>query len=218
MEFFLDTADVNEVKELIDTGMVDGVTTNPTLIARSGRAWKDVVKEMCEMVEGPISVEVASLDYETMIQEGRRLADINQKIAVKVPLTPAGLRVCKELAADDIMVNVTLCFSPLQALLAAKAGATFISPFVGRMDDIGHDGMDLIKDIREIYENYVGGLATNILAASIRHPLHVLQAAKAGADVATIPPSVLRQLYKHPLTDRGIDAFVKDWESTGQKI
>jgi transaldolase len=217
MEFFLDTADVNEVKELIDTGLIDGITTNPTLIAKSGRQWKDVVKEMCEIVDGPISVEVASLDYETMIQEARRLADINEKIAVKVPLTPAGLRVCKELSVDDIMVNVTLCFSPLQALLAAKAGATFVSPFVGRMDDIGHDGMDLIKDIREIYENYMG-LATNVLAASIRHPLHVLQAAKAGADVATIPPSVLRQLYKHPLTDRGIDAFVKDWESTGQKI
>ncbi|MDP3371866.1 MAG: fructose-6-phosphate aldolase [Candidatus Paracaedibacteraceae bacterium] len=217
MEFFLDTADVNEVKELIDTGFVDGITTNPTLIARSGRQWKDVVKEMCAIVEGPVSVEVASLDYETMIQEARRLADINEKIAIKVPLTPAGLRVCKELSTDDIMVNVTLCFTPVQALLAAKAGATFVSPFVGRMDDIGHDGMDLIKDIRVIYENYAG-LGANILAASIRHPLHVLQAAKAGADVATIPPSVLRQLYKHPLTDRGIDAFVKDWESTGQKI
>jgi transaldolase len=217
MEFFLDTADVNEVKALIDTGLVNGITTNPTLIAKSGRPWKDVVKEMCAMVEGPVSVEVASLDYETMIQEARRLADIDEKIAVKVPLTPAGLRVCKELAADEIMVNVTLCFSPLQALLAAKSGATFISPFVGRLDDIGYDGMELIKDINAIYENYME-LGTNILAASIRHPLHVLQAAKAGADVATIPPKVLHQLYQHPLTDRGIEAFVKDWESTGQKI
>ncbi|MDP5012423.1 MAG: fructose-6-phosphate aldolase [Alphaproteobacteria bacterium] len=217
MDFFLDTADVNEVKELVDTGLINGITTNPTLIAKSGRAFKDVIIEMCELIDGPVSAEVAALDYETMLIEGKKLADLHERVAVKVPLTPAGLRVCKELSDDGIMVNVTLCFSPLQALLAAKAGATFISQFVGRMDDIGHDGMDLITDIREIYENYVD-LETCILAASIRHPLHVLQAAKAGADIATIPPKVLHQLYHHPMTDRGIDAFVKDWASTGQTI
>lgn len=217
MDFFLDTADVNEVKELVDTGLINGITTNPTLIAKSGRPFKDVIIEMCELIDGPVSAEVAALDYKTMLAEGKKLADLHERVAVKVPLTPAGLRVCKELSEDGIMVNVTLCFSPLQALLAAKAGATFISPFVGRMDDIGHDGMDLITDIREIYENYPD-LDTCILAASIRHPLHVLQAAKAGADIATIPPKVLHQLYHHPMTDRGIDAFVKDWASTGQAI
>lgn len=217
MEFFLDTADITEVEALMPTGLIDGITTNPTLIAKSGRKWKDVVKEMCALVDGPISVEVAALDYETMIKEGRALAAMNEKIAVKVPLTPAGLRVCKELSDDDHMVNVTLCFSPLQALLAAKAGATFVSPFVGRLDDVGTNGMDLIKDMREIYENYPS-LCTNILAASIRHPQHVLEAAKAGADVITLPPKIMHQLYQHPLTDLGINAFVKDWALTGQSI
>lgn len=217
MEFFLDTADVAEVESLMPTGLIDGITTNPTLIARSGRNWKDVIKEMCTMVDGPVSVEVAALDYETMIKEGRTLACLDDKIAIKVPLTPAGLRVCKELSDDDCMVNVTLCFSPLQALLAAKAGATFVSPFVGRLDDIGHNGMDLIRDIQEIYGNY-STLCTNVLAASIRHPQHVLDAAKAGADVITLPPKIMRQLYEHPLTEQGIDAFVKDWASTGQSI
>jgi transaldolase len=217
MDFFLDTADVAEVERLMSTGMIDGVTTNPTLIAKSGRPWRDVISELCAMVDGPVSAEVASLEYEPMLEEGRLLADVAENVAVKVPLTPAGLRVCKELSEDGIIVNVTLCFSPLQALLAAKAGATFVSPFVGRLDDIGYEGMNLVSEIREVYDNYPT-LETLILAASIRHPQHVLQAAKAGAEVITLPPSVFRMMYKHPLTDAGIDTFVADWVKTGQSI
>jgi transaldolase len=217
MDIFLDTADVAEVEKLVETGLIDGVTTNPTLIAKTGRPWKQVIQDLCLLVDGPVSAEVSALEYEPMLKEGRYLAEIDEKIAVKVPLTPAGLRVCKDLSDDGIMVNVTLCFSPLQALLAAKAGASFISPFVGRLDDIGYEGMDLIHQIQNIYQNYVI-IETDILAASIRHPQHVLQAAKAGAEIVTIPPNVFRALYNHPLTDSGIETFVRDWEKTGQKI
>jgi transaldolase len=217
MEFFLDTADVDDVHALIDTGFVDGITTNPTLIARSGRLWKDVIKEMCEVVDGPVSAEVSALDFDTMLAESRALSKINEKIAVKVPLTPNGLRVCKILSEEEIMVNVTLCFSANQALLAAKAGATFISPFIGRLDDTGHDGIHLIKEIRALYDTHPQ-YETLILAASIRHPLHVIQSAQAGADIATIHPKIIHQLYTHPLTDNGIESFVKDWSSTGQSI
>jgi len=217
MKFFLDTADVNEIKELIPTGLVDGVTTNPSLIAKSGRKIADVIAEICSLVEGPVSAEVTATDYEGMMKEGRYLSQIASNVAVKVPLTPAGLRACRTLSDDKIMVNVTLCFSSAQALLAAKSGATFVSPFVGRLDDVGTDGMDLISDIAEIYGNYPH-LETEILAASIRHPMHVVDAARLGADVATFPPKILHQLYQHPLTDKGIEAFLADWKSTGQSI
>lgn len=217
MKFFVDTADVNEIKELAATGLLDGVTTNPTLIAQSGRKLLDVIKEMCELVEGPVSAEVGATDYKTMLAEGRVLSKIADNVAVKVPLTPDGLKVCKALSDDGVMVNVTLCFSAAQAILAAKAGATFVSPFIGRIDDIGADGMELIDDIVQIYELY-DNFDTEVLAASIRHPQHVVQAAKAGAHVATIPPKVLRQLYNHPLTDLGLKQFVADWEKSGQKI
>lgn len=217
MKFFLDTADVNEIKELLPTGLVDGVTTNPSLIAKSGRKIADVIAEICALVAGPVSAEVTATDYEGMLKEGRYLSQIAPNVAVKVPLTPAGLRVCKTLSDDDIMVNVTLCFSSAQALLAAKSGAAFISPFVGRLDDVGTDGMDLISDIAEIYGNYPH-LETEILAASIRHPMHVVDAARLGADVVTFPPKILHQLYQHPLTDKGLEAFLADWQATGQSI
>ncbi len=217
MKFFLDTAHIEEVKELIETGLVDGITTNPSLIAASGRDFKKVIAEMCELVAGPVSAEVAALDHPTMLKEGRHLAKIAPNVAVKVPLTLDGLKTCRVLSDEGIMVNVTLCFSAGQALLAAKAGATFISPFIGRLDDIGHDGMQLIEEICLIYNNYPD-IETEILAASIRNPLHVIAAAQAGAHVATIPPKVVHQLLKHPLTDNGIATFVKDWEKTGQKI
>ncbi len=217
MKFFLDTADVNEIKELLPTGLVDGVTTNPSLIAKSGRKIADVIAEICALVSGPVSAEVTATDYERMLKEGRYLSQIAPNVAVKVPLTPAGLRVCKTLSDDDIMVNVTLCFSSAQALLAAKSGAAFISPFVGRLDDVGTDGMDLISDIAEIYGNYPH-LETEILAASIRHPMHVVDAARLGADVVTFPPKILHQLYQHPLTDKGLEAFLADWQATGQTI
>ena len=217
MKFFLDTADVNEIKELLPTGLVDGVTTNPSLIAKSGRKIADVIAEICALVSGPVSAEVTATDYERMLKEGRYLSQIAPNVAVKVPLTPAGLRVCKTLSDDDIMVNVTLCFSSAQALLAAKSGAAFISPFVGRLDDVGTDGMDLISDIAEIYGNYPH-LETEILAASIRHPMHVVDAARLGADVVTFPPKILHQLYQHPLTDKGLEAFLADWQATGQSI
>jgi transaldolase len=216
MKFFADTAEIAEIRELAETGLLDGVTTNPSLIHKSGREFLDVVKEIADVVDGPVSAEVVALDFEGMMREAEVLRKIADNIAVKVPLTPAGLHACKALTSDGTMVNVTLCFSAAQALLAAKAGATFISPFIGRLDDIATDGMNLIADIRLIYDNY--DFATQILAASVRHPMHVLEAAKLGADVMTAPPKVIWQLFKHPLTDSGIASFLADWEKTGQKI
>lgn len=216
MKFFIDTADVAEIKDLAETGLVDGVTTNPSLIAKSGRPILEVIKEICSIVDGPVSAEVTATDYATMLKEGFLLADLADNIAVKVPLTVDGLKTCKTLSDDGIPVNVTLCFSAGQALLAAKAGAAFISPFVGRLDDIGTNGMDLISDIVSIYANY--DFSTEVLVASVRGPQHVIDAAKLGADVATVPPAVLRSLYNHPLTDKGLDAFMKDWAKTGQSI
>lgn len=216
MKFFIDTADINEIKDLAATGMVDGVTTNPSLAAKSGKKFLDLVAEICAVVPGPVSAEVTALDHETMMKEAAVLRKIAANVTIKVPLTPDGLKTCKALSDDGAMVNVTLCFSPAQALLAAKAGASFISPFVGRLDDIGSDGMDLIADILTIYENYDFG--TEVLVASIRHPMHVVEAAKMGAHVATMPPSTLRQLFNHPLTDKGLKAFLDDWAKTGQSI
>ncbi|TDI62283.1 MAG: fructose-6-phosphate aldolase [Alphaproteobacteria bacterium] len=216
MKFFVDTADTKEIIELADTGLLDGVTTNPSLIKKSGRKIFEVIEEICGIVDGPVSAETVATDHATMLKEGKKLAKISNNIAVKVPLTVDGLKTCKALTGDGIMVNVTLCFSANQALLAAKAGATFISPFVGRLDDISEDGMGLIEDIRLIYDNY--GFKTEILVASIRTPLHVLEAARIGADVATIPASIMRQLFKHPLTDKGLKAFLDDWEKTGESI
>ena len=217
MKFFVDTAEISEIRDLADSGLLDGVTTNPSLVAKSGRQFIDLVKEICEVVDGPVSAEVASTDFETMLAEGKFLSTLAPNIAVKVPLTPAGLKVCKTLSRDGTMVNVTLCFSAAQALLAAKAGASFISPFVGRLDDIGQNGMDLIADIVQIYANYPA-IKTEVLVASIRNPIHLIEAAKIGADVATIPPSVIKQLYAHPLTDKGLAAFLADWAKTGQSI
>ena len=216
MKFFADTAEIAEIRELAETGLLDGVTTNPSLVHKSGRQFLDVVREIAGVVEGPVSAEVVALDFDGMMREAEVLRKIADNIAIKVPLTPAGLKACKTLSGDGTMVNVTLCFSASQALLAAKAGATFISPFIGRLDDISIDGMSLIADIRLIYDNY--DFPTQILAASIRHPMHVLEAAKIGADVMTAPPKVIWQLFKHPLTDSGIASFLKDWEATGQKI
>jgi transaldolase len=216
MKFFADTAEIAEIRELADTGLLDGVTTNPSLVHKSGRNFLEVVSEIASIVSGPVSAEVVALDYDGMLREAEVLRKIADNVAVKVPLTPAGLKACKTLTSDGTMVNVTLCFSAPQALLAAKAGATFISPFVGRHDDVGFDGMQLIADIRLIYDNYDFG--TQILVASARHPLHVLEAAKIGAEVMTAPPKIIWQLFKHPLTDAGIASFLKDWESTGQKI
>jgi transaldolase len=216
MKFFVDTAEINEIRELAETGMVDGVTTNPSLIMKSGRDILEVTKEICDLVPGPVSAEVTATEAKAMITEGKKLAKIAPNIAVKVPLTWDGLKACKALTGEGHMVNVTLCFSSAQALLAAKAGATFISPFIGRLDDIGLDGMELIADIRQIYDNYA--FKTEILAASIRSVNHVQTAAKIGADVATVPPSVLKSLASHPLTDKGLAAFLADWAKTGQKI
>lgn len=218
MKIFLDTADLNEIRRAADAGLIDGVTTNPSLLARAagGRDAKEIFKEIAEIVDGPVSAEVVGLDVETMVSEGLRLAALHPNIVIKVPLTEDGLKACRRLRKEGIGVNVTLCFSPLQALLAAKAGATFISPFVGRLDDVSHDGMDLISQIRQIYDNYA--MDTEILVASIRHPQHVVESAMLGADCATIPPKVLWQLAKHPLTDKGIDAFLKDWASMGQEL
>ena len=216
MKFFVDTADVAAIAELNDLGMVDGVTTNPSLILKSGRDILEVTKEICGIVSGPVFAEVVALDAETMISEGRKLAAIAPNIAVKVPLTWDGLKACKVLSGEGKMVNVTLCFSVNQALIAAKAGATFISPFVGRLDDINLDGLELISDIRQVYDNY--GYETQILAASIRTVNHVTQCALIGADVITAPPSVIKALANHPLTDNGIAQFMKDWAKTGQKI
>jgi transaldolase len=217
MKFFVDTADTAEISELAATGLLDGVTTNPSLVAKSGRDFFEVVKEICSVVAGPVSAEVTATDHEPMLEEGRKLAQLADNIAVKVPLTPDGLKTCKALTSDGIMVNVTLCFSPAQAILAAKAGATFVSPFVGRLDDVATDGMALIADIVEIYDNYPA-FETEVLVASVRHPMHVVEAAKMGAHVATLPPSVLRALFNHPLTDKGLAAFLADWEKTGQSI
>jgi transaldolase len=217
MKFFLDTAELSEIRDLAATGLVDGVTTNPSLVAKSGRQFLDAVREICAVVPGPVSAEVTATDGATMLAEGRKLAKIAKNIAVKVPLTPDGLKTCRTLAQEGTMVNVTLCFSAAQAILAAKAGASFISPFVGRLDDIGHNGMDLIRDIVEIYRNYPQ-YKTEVLVASIRHPMHVVEAAKMGAHVGTMPPQVLRQMFQHPLTDKGLAAFLADWKKTGQSI
>ena len=218
MKIFLDTADISEIRRAADAGLIDGVTTNPTLLARAygGKSAKEIFREIAEIVDGPVSAEVMGLDAETMLSEGRRLAGLHPNIVIKVPLTEDGLKACRQLRSEDIGVNVTLCFSPLQALLAAKAGATFISPFVGRLDDISSDGMQLISQIRQIYDNY--GMVTEILVASVRHPQHVVDSALIGADCATIPPKVLWQLAKHPLTDSGVDAFLKDWKTLGQEL
>lgn len=216
MKFFVDTADINDIRELAETGLLDGVTTNPSLIHKSGRNFLEVVKEICGVVPGPVSAEVVAGDHATMMREAEILRRIADNIAVKVPLTIDGLKTCKALTGDGTMVNVTLCFTANQALLAAKAGATFISPFVGRHDDIGFDGMQIISEIRLIYDNY--DYETQVLVASIRHPIHVLESAKIGADVITAPPAVIRQLFKHPLTDRGLESFAADWAKTGQTI
>jgi transaldolase len=216
MRIFLDSTDTKVIADLASTGLVDGVTTNPSLIAKSGRPMLDVIAEICALVPGPISAEVAATDAQTMIAEGRKLAAIAPNVVVKLPLTKDGLKACATFADAEIKTNVTLCFSPTQALLAANAGATYISPFIGRLDDYGFDGMELIRDIRAIYDNY--GLETAILAASVRHVGHARDAALAGADCMTIPPTVFNDLYKHPLTDKGLEQFLKDWASTGQSI
>lgn len=217
MKFFVDTADINDIKDLASTGLLDGVTTNPSLIMKSGKSFIPLIEEICEVVDGPVSAEVASTDFETMLKEGLKLAKIADNVAVKVPLTPDGLKVCKHLSDQGTMVNVTLCFSAAQAILAAKAGASFISPFVGRLDDIGQDGLALIAEIVEIYNNYPD-FETEVLVASVRNPIHITESAKMGAHVATCPPSVIRALYNHPLTDKGLATFVDDWKKTGQTI
>jgi len=218
MKFFVDSADVAEIGELAATGLVDGVTTNPSLVAKTGRDFFAILGEICALVDGPVSAEVTATETVAMIAEGQRLAETAPNIAVKVPLTWDGLKACRSLSQAGIDVNVTLCFSAAQALLAAKAGARFVSPFVGRLDDIGQDGMRLIADIREIYDNYPDTLDTDILVASIRHPMHVVEAARIGAEVATVPPKILRQLVNHALTDKGLAAFLADWRETGQSI
>jgi len=217
MKFFVDGADIPEIKALSAMGIVDGVTTNPSIIAKTGRQFQEVIAEICAITSGPVSAEVAALDSKTMILEGRHLAKIANNVCIKVPLTEEGLKACYALRQENIMVNVTLCFSAVQALMAAKAGATFISPFVGRLDDVGHDGIQLVEEICQIYANYPE-LTTEVLAASVRHPLHVKQIAEIGAHVVTAPASVLRALVNHPLTDKGIETFSKDWARTGQSI
>ncbi|SNT00597.1 fructose-6-phosphate aldolase [Sphingopyxis indica] len=216
MKFFVDTAEIAAIEELAATGLLDGVTTNPSLIAKSGRDFKEVTKEICAIVDGPVSAEVVALDHETMMKEAEILRRLADNVCIKVPLTIDGLKTCKALTGDGTMVNVTLCFSANQALLAAKAGATFVSPFVGRHDDNGFDGMGLIADIRLIYDNY--DFETEILVASVRHGIHVLEAAKIGADVMTAPPAVIKGLFKHVLTEKGIEGFLADWAKTGQSI
>ena len=217
MKFFIDTGDINEIRELCATGMVDGVTTNPSLVASSGRDFVSLIREICELTTGHVSAEVLATDAETMLKEAKVLSAIADNVYIKLPLTIEGLKACKVLSAEGIATNVTLCFSPLQALLAAKAGATYVSPFVGRLDDVGELGSDLIRNIISIYDNYPE-LETQVLAASIRGPQHVLEAAYAGAHVATLPPKILRQMYQHPLTDKGLAAFMADWAKTGQKL
>ncbi|CAG0988383.1 transaldolase [Planctomycetaceae bacterium] len=211
MKFFIDTADVKEIREANALGILDGVTTNPTLVAKSGRVFKEVAAEICKLVKGPVSLEVTALDAEGMLVQAKELLKYGENVVIKLPLIPEGLKACKKLTTDGVKTNVTLCFSPVQALLAAKAGATYVSPFIGRLDDIGQDGMQIIGEIRKIYNNY--GYKTQILAASIRHPIHVHQAALMGADVSTIPFKVFSQLVQHPLTDKGLAQFLKDWES-----
>ncbi len=216
MQFFLDSADVDVIKKLALTGLVDGVTTNPSLVLQSGWSFEEALREICAAVEGPVSAEVVAADFEGIVKEGLHLAKIANNIVVKVPLTFDGLKACQVFCVEEIPVNVTLCFSASQALMAAKAGATFISPFIGRLDDAGHDGLHLIHEIAQIYRQF--DFETQILAASIRHPLHVIEAAKLGCDAATIPPKIFEQLIKHPLTDKGLENFTKDWAKTGQKI
>lgn len=216
MKFFADTAEIGDIKKLHESGLLDGITTNPSLIAKSGRDFKEVIKEICGIVPGPVSAEVASTDYDTIMKEAHVLRKLADNVVVKLPLTVDGLRACKALTGDGTKTNVTLCFSANQALLAAKVGATYISPFIGRLDDINLEGMQLIRDIRQIYDNYA--FSTEILAASIRTPNHITEAALAGADVATIPPAVIYKLAEHPLTKSGLEQFVKDWAGTGQSI
>ncbi|WGZ89934.1 MAG: fructose-6-phosphate aldolase [Candidatus Thiocaldithrix dubininis] len=217
MKFFVDTGDINEISKLVETGMVDGVTTNPSLVASSGKDFVSLVWEICQLVPGPVSAEVLATDYPTMMKEADVLRNIADNVCIKVPLTVDGLKTCKQLSQEGTDVNVTLCFSVVQALLAAKAGATYVSPFIGRLDDIGESGMDLIRNIVDMYGNYPE-LNTQVLAASVRSPSHILESAMAGADVATLPPKILWQLYQHPLTDKGLDGFMKDWVKTGQKL
>jgi len=217
MKFFVDTADLNDIRDLAATGLLDGVTTNPSLVYKAGRDFLEILPEICAVVDGPVSAETTAPDFETMLREGQKLAKIADNIAVKVPLTVEGLKTCKALRSEGIMVNVTLCFSAAQAILAAKAGATFVSPFIGRHDDIAQDGMQLIADIRQIYDHY-DDFQTEILVASVRHPMHVVDSARIGADVCTMPPDVIRKLFKHPLTDKGLEAFTADWNKTGFKI
>ena len=216
MKLYLDTANVKEIQEATNLGVLDGVTTNPSLVAKEGRTFHETLVEICNLVNGPVSAEVVSVEESAMVKEGKTLAKIHWNIVVKVPLIPEGLKTTKRLVAEGIKVNVTLCFSAAQALLAAKAGASFISPFVGRHDDVSFDGMQLIADIRLIYDHYE--FPTEILVASVRHPMHVVEAAKIGADVMTAPPKIIWQLFKHPLTDVGIASFLRDWEATGQRI
>jgi transaldolase len=217
MKFFVDTADLDEIRDLAATGLLDGVTTNPSLVAKAGGDFFESLQEICRTVPGDVSAEVTATDFHTMVREGQKLAKLADNIVIKVPLTVDGLKACKTLRNEGVKVNVTLCFSPAQAILAAKAGATYISPFVGRLDDIGAEGMDVIADIVQIYDAYPE-IETEVLVASIRHPMHVVEAAKMGAHVATIPPKVLRQMFAHPLTDKGLAAFLSDWEKTGQSI
>jgi len=217
MEFFLDTADVDSIRELSETGLIDGVTTNPSLVAKSGKDFFAILKDISKIVSGPISAEVTALESDGMIAEGEKLAKIAKNIVIKLPLTQEGLKACKKLTKKKIKTNVTLCFSPAQALIAAKCGATYISPFVGRLDDIGENGMELIQKIKDIYSNYPK-LKTKILVASVRNMEHVAQAAIIGADVVTLPPKILEELYEHPLTKKGLDAFMEDWKKTNQKI
>jgi transaldolase len=216
MKFFVDTADTAEIKALASSGLLDGVTTNPSLVAKTGKKFTDIIAEICAVIPGPVSAEVAATEYDGMMREASVLREIAKNVTIKVPLTPDGLRACKKLSGDGTMVNVTLCFSAAQALLAAKSGATFVSPFVGRLDDIGESGMALIADIMQIYKAYQ--FKTQVLVASVRSPMHVIDAAKLGAHVATLPPAVLRSLFNHPLTDKGLAAFVADWAKTGQTI
>jgi len=217
MKFFIDTAEVEEIRDLAATGLVDGVTTNPSLVAKSGRDFLEALQEICAIVPGPVSAEVTATDLQAMLDEGRRLAGLADNIVVKAPLTPDGLKACRTFSDEGIKVNVTLCFSAAQAILAAKAGAAYVSPFVGRLDDVGSDGLRLIADIVEIYGAYPA-FTTEVLVASVRHPIHVVEAARLGADVATLPPGVLRAMFKHPLTDKGLAAFLDDWAKTGQSI
>ncbi len=217
MKFFVDTAEISEIKDLNAYGLIDGVTTNPTLIAKSGRKFQEVIAEICAEVKGPVSAEVASVDYESMVREGEILSKIAKNVCIKLPLTMDGIKACRYFSNKGIQTNVTLCFSPAQAILVAKAGATFVSPFVGRLDDIGQDGLNLIGEICEIYDNYES-FKTQVLVASVRNPIHIVESAKLGAHVATIPAKVIKQLAQHPLTDKGIETFIKDWAGTGQKI